>query len=552
VVGQVAAELPWLCPSTDSLIALADAPASVLEVAVTDPALEVFLLRFAQPSVEPDLFGFAPGALHSAFLPETAAAFLATTRAGVSPQRSHVLGRVRRVATRAADIAIELAQDTRLVPANAAGRIARLSPLGWYAVAAVDPFDAAEPLSDPRFSRQAPEVQLESWGIDHSAIARRLAARWRLPRWAGDTIANLDLPLRLTASLVLHRDLFAIVQLAVLEAEAEAGTLGLTRSASRAELLEYLRLDPAVMDRIRAGAGEAEGRRASTFDSNPHHVSLIPVLLRLAGESRRRNGPGLVSRLEGRIDELHEVIRDLGAQVGERLRDAKLSGLAELAAGAGHEINNPLAIISSNAQRLFRSETDPGRGESLQAIVRQANRIAALLRDLMHFARPPSPDRQAFAAVDLLRAIDEDFGPLAVERGVRLKIAEAPAELWVLADQQQLRRALGAVVLNAIEAASPSGWVHVSCVEREEKEIAFAVEDSGAGLTAEAAEHAFDPFYSGRAAGRGRGLGLAMAWRLARENGGDVRLDTTTAPVTRFILSAIPAVDYDVIKLRSA
>jgi two-component system NtrC family sensor kinase len=71
-------------------------------------------------------------------------------------------------------------------------------------------------------------------------------------------------------------------------------------------------------------------------------------------------------------------------------------------------------------------------------------------------------------------------------------------------------------------------------------------------LTPESAEHAFDPFYSGRTAGRGRGLGLAIAWRLARENGGDLRFDPNAAPVTRFILSVIPALDYDVIKLRSA
>ena len=65
--------------------------------------------------------------------------------------------------------------------------------------------------------------------------------------------------------------------------------------------------------------------------------------------------------------------------------------LAGLAAGAGHEINNPLAIISGNAQRLFRTEPDPERVQSLQTIVRQTQRIAGIVRDLMQFARPPRP-----------------------------------------------------------------------------------------------------------------------------------------------------------------
>jgi two-component system NtrC family sensor kinase len=551
-VGQAAVELPWLCPSTDSLIALADAPAGVLSVAVNDPALEVFLLRFAQPATEPNHFGFAAGALLSAFLPETAAAFLASTSAGVLPESCYVLGLVRRVALRAAEIAVGLAEETRLVPPEPAGRLARLAPLGWYAAAAIDPFDAADPLSDPRFASHALEVQAHVWGLDHAAIARRLAVRWRLPRWVGDTIANLTLPLRLAADLAPHRELFAIVQLAMVEAEAQVGILGLTQGASRAELCDYLRLESAAVERAGTNRREEPVRTGSALDANPHRVSLLPGLLRLAGESRRRNGHGLVSRLEARIDELHEVVKELGEQVGERLRDAKLSGLAELAAGAGHEINNPLAIISSNAQQLLRSESDPNRGESLEAIIRQANRIAGLLRDLMQFARPPAPNRQAFAASELLRAVRAEFESLAVERGVRLEIAEAPAEEWVMGDQHQLRRVLAAVVLNAIQAASSSGWVRVSCQDREGTGIDFVVEDSGGGLTPESAEHAFDPFYSGRTAGRGRGLGLAIAWRLARENGGDLRFDPNAAPVTRFILSVIPALDYDVIKLRSA
>ena len=139
-----------------------------------------------------------------------------------------------------------------------------------------------------------------------------------------------------------------------------------------------------------------------------------------------------VSRLEGRIDKLHRVVKDLGERVGERLRDAKLSGLAEVAAGAGHEINNPLAIISSNAQRMLRSESDLGRIEALQAVIRQANRIAALLRDLMHFARPPMPNRRAFAVSELMRLIGDDFHAVAAEREVQLEIADAPTELWLL------------------------------------------------------------------------------------------------------------------------
>jgi signal transduction histidine kinase len=274
-------------------------------------------------------------------------------------------------------------------------------------------------------------------------------------------------------------------------------------------------------------------------------------LLRLAAESRRRNGPGLVARLEDEIDSLHGVVADLSERMGNRLRDAKLEGLAELAAGAGHEINNPLAIISGNAQRLLRTEADPERHESLQAVVRQANRIALLLRDLMHFARPPKPESRVFRAVELLNSVRDDVTALADERGVRLEPDHGHTHAWLHGDAKQLRHALAAVVRNAIEAAPHEGWVRVSCDSPEDGTPSIVVEDNGPGMPADVAEHAFDPFYSGRVAGRGRGLGLPTAWKLIRQNGGDLVYLPSPGP-TRFVVTLQPAVGYDLYALRTA
>jgi two-component system NtrC family sensor kinase len=550
-VGLAAVDLPWLCPNTDSLIALADAPASLSDASVGDPALAVFILRFASPASAPDPFGLAPGTLHSAALPEMAAAFLAITKSGVLPLSSFALGRVRRVADRAAEIASALADETRLIPARAAAMLTRIAPLGWYAIAAVDPFDAADPFADPRFLEQPSAVQQEVWGLDQAAIARRLVARWRLPAWAATTIGNLKLPLRVAGNMVADRDLFAIVQLAILEAEIECGPLGLANGANRAELLEHLRIDESTVKRLCDVKCKPVALSESGLDANPHRVPLVRNLLRLAGESRRRNGPGLVVRLEEQIDGLHRLVADLGDQAGIRLRDAKLAGLAELAAGAGHEINNPLAIISGNAQRLSRTEADVQRGESLHAIVRQANRIAALLRDLMQFARPPQPRPTGFPVSELVEIVCNDLLPLATELGVRLELQDAPRDQWINGDKDQLRHALGAVVRNGIEAAGADGWVRLTC-STNDGALAIACEDSGPGLTAEAIEHAFDPFYCGRAAGRGRGLGLSTAWQLVRQNGGDLSFSPTSDCPTRFILKPRRSAGYDHISLRSA
>jgi two-component system NtrC family sensor kinase len=554
-VGRAAVELPWLCPNTDSLIALADAPASVVGLSATDPALSVFLLRFVQPAAEPDSFGFAPGALLSALLPDTAAAYLAATPAGVLPTESFTFNRVRAVAERAARIAARLADATRLVPAATVATVARLAPLGWYAVEAVDRHDAGDPLADPTYAHRPAEIQAEVWGLDHAAITRRLAARWRLPAWVATTVGCLALPLRVAGPLVSHRDLFAVVQLAVLEAEGQGTRLGLAHGADRGELLDHLRLDGRALETLSQPHQEPADPRATQpgLNPDPHRVPLVRNLLRMAAESRRRNGPALVARLEEQIDHLHRVAAELGEQAGERLRDAKLAGLAELAAGAGHEINNPLAVISGNAQRLLRTEAESDRRESLHAVVRQAHRISGILRELMQFARPARPEPRAFPVADLLHCVRDDLAPLAAEREVRLELDGVPARVWIDGDPRQLKDALRAVVRNALEAAPQGGWARVTCSAPDDGcEVTVVVEDNGAGLSADVAEHAFDPFYCGRSAGRGRGLGLPTAWQLVRLNGGDLGFVPTPDGSTRFVLTARRAVGHELLALRSA
>lgn len=550
-VGQAAVELPWLCPQTESLIALAEAPARLQDLSAVDPALSLFLYRFA--AIEPNSYDFATGALQSPTLPETAAVYLGTTTNGVLPSGSFALGRAQALADLAGQYATAIATATRLAPPTAAGGVARLAPLGCFAVAAIDAFALGDPLAEPIPPGRIAEVQASDWGLDQAAITRRLAVRWRLPAWLGLTLSNLNLPLRVASELVPDRRLFAVVQLAVLEAEHRVGSLGLAHGADRAELLEIVGLDdPGVNTLLETAVLQHPKTINSDLDPNPHRVPLIRNLLRLAAESRRRNGPALVARLEDQLDAHHRALAQLGEQLGERLRDAKLDGLAELAAGAGHEINNPLAIITGNAQRLLRSETDPGRMESLRVVLRQANRIAGILRDLMEFARPPRPVCQATSLNVLFDQVRDELVPLANERNLILEVESPSRDTWVATDPRQFIRALVAIVRNGIEATPAGGRVRVTSSITDSETVSVLVEDTGPGLTPEVARHAFDPFYSGRNAGRGRGLGLSTAWRLVRQNRGDVRYQPTADGRTRFVLTVPRAAEQELVNRRTA
>jgi len=201
-----------------------------------------------------------------------------------------------------------------------------------------------------------------------------------------------------------------------------------------------------------------------------------------------------------------------------RTLDEKLLALAELAAGAGHELNNPVATISGHVQQLLPGERDPDRIQALQTIGAQALRIRDMIGDLMLFARPPQPRPVPCDLVAAIHEVRTALADRAADQQVDLRLAPGPTTLPIVADATQLRVLLSALVSNAVEATPPGGRVVLEVghfVDGDAPQARFTVTDTGRGLSELDREHLFDPFYSGRQAGRGLGFGLAKAWRIA-------------------------------------
>ena len=208
------------------------------------------------------------------------------------------------------------------------------------------------------------------------------------------------------------------------------------------------------------------------------------------------------------------------AAMDAALEHAKLAAVAELAAGAGHEVNNPLATIAARADSLRRGEVDPDRRRSLDAILAQAFRARDMIGDLMLFARPPEPAVESVSVADAVAEVVADLLPRS--GGVIVETA-VPIELRVAADPTQLRVVLAELIRNAVGASPDGGRVDV-VAENEGGCVRITVADDGAGFTAESRRHAFDPFYSGRQSGRGLGFGLSKCWRIVTAHGGAIRI----------------------------
>lgn len=553
---RAATDLPWLCPSAASLTALARAPADAWEAVRTDPGAVVLVVRHTAAALAIPSAASLPTLVLAPAVLEGAIAALNSETPGFVDWSAPALRPVHVSAVSMARLAHALAAHSGLCGPETAWAAALLAPLGWFAVCAAEAGRAAACLADPRHARHPADTETHYWGADAAALSRRLAQRWGLPRWLAAVAGHLGLPTETAERLGADPAVFRIVQLAVGLAQQHGhATLGLAVRPATAEALSAVGLTPDDADAlVRAAAAPVP---VEVWES-PASVPLLPTVLTLALDNRRlRNAPA-VAALQRDFDELHVALQAQLATEAERLRTLKLGALAEFAAGAGHEINNPLAVISGQAQYLLKkvvtSEACPvttrdcgascplgsqhsALSTALQTIVQQTKRVHTILTELMQFARPPRPRPAVVDAAELVREVAASLHDTAARGQVRLVCPEVAAPVALHADPQQIRTALTCLLRNAIESAPAGGWAGVRVVVVDPEQVELIVEDNGPGPPPTQREHLFDPFYSGRHAGRGRGLGLPTAWRLAREHGGDVRFECHAGGPTRFVLS---------------
>ena len=216
-----------------------------------------------------------------------------------------------------------------------------------------------------------------------------------------------------------------------------------------------------------------------------------------------------------------------------RLREGKFDALAEFAAGAGHELNNPLAVIVGRAQLLLARTTDPEVTRSLRIILGQAQRTHRILRDLMFVARPPAPRRRPCRPVDSLKAILPEFERECGARRIQLlcELDDPPATTWT--DPEALRHLAEILSRNAVQATPAGGRIHIRSAQHRD-ELVWSFSDTGRGILAAEAAHLFDPFFCGRQAGRGLGLGLPRAARIVALIGGQLRWTSHPGHETTF------------------
>jgi signal transduction histidine kinase len=224
-----------------------------------------------------------------------------------------------------------------------------------------------------------------------------------------------------------------------------------------------------------------------------------------------------------RTEELEDSLAELASAHDQLVRTERLAAIGQLASAVGHELRNPLGVIS-NALYLLRGDFGPAPSEPalrhLNTADREISAATVIVSDLLEFARERQP---VIDHVELRGLVDEVLSIAPPPSGIAVAPQLPDEPVQVPADRDMLRQVLLNLVTNAYQAM-PDGGLLTLTVTGGAGVVQVRVQDTGLGMTPETQSRLFEPFFTTKA--RGVGLGLAVSRRLVEAHGGDIVVES--------------------------
>ncbi len=236
------------------------------------------------------------------------------------------------------------------------------------------------------------------------------------------------------------------------------------------------------------------------------------------------------------MDDITERI-ELEAQLTQA---DKLSSIGLLAAGVAHEVNTPLAVISSYAQMLSKQlQGDAQKGGLLEKITRQTFRASEIVNNLLNFSRTSGTE---FTAIDVNKVISDTLALLDHQfKVMKIKVQDerTPQIPLIHGNAGRLQQVFLNLFLNAKDAMSNGGTLRIATTNGES--VGVMVSDTGSGIAQEHIHRIYDPFFTTKTAPRegqprGTGLGLSVTYGIIQEHAGKIRVESRAGEGTTFYL----------------
>lgn len=214
----------------------------------------------------------------------------------------------------------------------------------------------------------------------------------------------------------------------------------------------------------------------------------------------------------------------------------KLTSIGVLAAGVAHEVNTPLAVISSYSQMLAKQLADDERKSGLlDKIAKQTFRASEIVNSLLNFSRTSST---TYGSTDLNSVVEETLvliGPQLEKAKIRVE-REMQAPLpSIRGNGSKLQQVFLNIILNARDSMIDGGTLRIS-TSADATSVRVLVSDTGQGIPADKLARIFDPFYTTKMAGKGTGLGLSISYGIVREHGGIIEVSSRAGEGAAFVM----------------
>lgn len=216
-------------------------------------------------------------------------------------------------------------------------------------------------------------------------------------------------------------------------------------------------------------------------------------------------------------------------------RADRLATLGQLAAGAAHEIRNPLTSIRSTIQYLQKTITDKTKKELVVGLIQEVDRINEIIEGLLSFSKPSKPETELINLNFLLEQSLNLVATTAKKRKIEIDYQFNAIEKQLEADPSQLKQVFLNIMMNALQAMDDGGNLQI-LVESSRKDGQLSSEsqtkflitfkDSGEGIPKESLEHVFDPFFTTKK--DGTGLGLSISYGIIQQHGGEIEIESIT------------------------
>jgi signal transduction histidine kinase len=243
-------------------------------------------------------------------------------------------------------------------------------------------------------------------------------------------------------------------------------------------------------------------------------------------------------KIENLNRDLQASIEELRSVQGKLIEVEKLSALGRLTADVAHEIRNPLTSIGGFARRLNNKLSAGAREkEYAEIVVSEVDRLERILRDVLAFSREPKTDMEYQDINEIVDASVRTIEGLCRDQSVELSVRLDRKLPQVLLDRDQVRQAVNNLVFNAVDAMADGGTLTIKTSMERMYEVDFVsvdITDSGPGLSDEALNMIFEPFYTTKEIGVGTGLGLSICKKIIDEHNGLIFVESGEGKGTSF------------------